>query len=204
MKVCKLLPTVTRLLPQVMELETAVQVSTNQMKRQEEENKRLQEALDTAESNIRTMQSQLGDHKRKYTDLESQASVPHTTTTTSFCLWRTEAVLSRHCSSLWWITINANANTQILADYWLISDEGGENAGTDSGSWKVTELSRVNTENLIFGIQGKATVHFHNDIIHLADGGGGKNTIIIFPTDHKGVQGIEWGVWEAPPLYTLL
>ncbi|XP_050712480.1 ecotropic viral integration site 5 ortholog-like isoform X5 [Eriocheir sinensis] len=56
----------------VMELETAVQVSTNQMKRQEEENKRLQEALDAAESNIRTMQSQLGDHKRKYTDLESQ------------------------------------------------------------------------------------------------------------------------------------
>ncbi|XP_042207415.1 ecotropic viral integration site 5 ortholog-like isoform X1 [Homarus americanus] len=56
----------------VMELETAVQVSTNQMKRQEEENKRLQEALDSAEANIRTMQSQLGDHKRKYTDLESQ------------------------------------------------------------------------------------------------------------------------------------
>ncbi|KAG7154430.1 Ecotropic viral integration site 5 ortholog-like, partial [Homarus americanus] len=42
------------------------------MKRQEEENKRLQEALDSAEANIRTMQSQLGDHKRKYTDLESQ------------------------------------------------------------------------------------------------------------------------------------
>lgn len=58
-----------------MELETAVQVSTNQMKRQEEENKRLQEALDAAEANIRTMQSQLGDHKRKYTDLESQASI---------------------------------------------------------------------------------------------------------------------------------
>ena len=60
--------------PQVMELETAVQVSTNQMKRQEEENKRLQEALDAAETNIRTMQTQLGDHKRKYTDLESQVS----------------------------------------------------------------------------------------------------------------------------------
>ena len=59
-----------------MELETAVQVSTNQMKRQEEENKRLQEALDAAEANIRTMQSQLGDHKRKYTDLESQVSAP--------------------------------------------------------------------------------------------------------------------------------
>ncbi|XP_047480983.1 ecotropic viral integration site 5 ortholog-like isoform X3 [Penaeus chinensis] len=56
----------------VMELETAVQVSTNQMKRQEEENKRLQESLDTAEATIRTMQSQLGEHKRKYTDLESQ------------------------------------------------------------------------------------------------------------------------------------
>lgn len=58
-----------------------MQVSTNQMKRQEEENKRLQEALDTAEANIRTMQSQLGDHKRKYTDLESQASVHSTTHT---------------------------------------------------------------------------------------------------------------------------
>lgn len=58
-----------------MELETAVQVSTNQMKRQEEENKRLQESLDTAEATIRTMQSQLGEHKRKYTDLESQVSV---------------------------------------------------------------------------------------------------------------------------------
>ncbi|KAG0720777.1 Ecotropic viral integration site 5-like protein [Chionoecetes opilio] len=59
----------------VMELETAVQVSTNQMKRQEEENKRLQDKLDTAEANIRTMQSQLGDHKRKYTDLQGQASM---------------------------------------------------------------------------------------------------------------------------------
>lgn len=58
-----------------MELETAVQVSTNQMKRQEEENKRLQESLDTAEATIRTMQSQLGEHKRKYTDLESQVSL---------------------------------------------------------------------------------------------------------------------------------
>nr|XP_027218012.1 ecotropic viral integration site 5 ortholog-like [Penaeus vannamei] len=47
-------------------------VSTNQMKRREEENKRLQESLDTAEATIRTMQSQLGEHKRKYTDLESQ------------------------------------------------------------------------------------------------------------------------------------
>ncbi|KAK4304856.1 hypothetical protein Pmani_023213 [Petrolisthes manimaculis] len=56
----------------VMELETAVQVSTNQMKRQEEENKRLQEALDAAEANIRTMQSQMADSKRKCDDLASQ------------------------------------------------------------------------------------------------------------------------------------
>ena len=55
-----------------MELETAVQVSTNQMKRQEEENKRLQESLDSAEANIKTLQTQLSEHKRKYTDLESQ------------------------------------------------------------------------------------------------------------------------------------
>ncbi|XP_076048504.1 ecotropic viral integration site 5 isoform X3 [Oratosquilla oratoria] len=56
----------------VMELETAVQVSTNQMRRQEEENKRLQESLDAAEAQIKTLQSQLNEHKRKYTDLESQ------------------------------------------------------------------------------------------------------------------------------------
>lgn len=65
---------------QVMELETAVQVSTNQMKRQEEENKRLQEALDAAEANIRTMQSQMADSKRKCDDLASQVGEEMTKT----------------------------------------------------------------------------------------------------------------------------
>lgn len=60
-----------------MEWETALQVSTNQMKRQEEEKKRLQETLDAAQAEICTMQSQLGDPKRKYTDLESQVRVLH-------------------------------------------------------------------------------------------------------------------------------
>lgn len=57
---------------QVMELETAVQVSTNQMKRQEEENKRLQEAVENGQATIRSLEAELSEHKRKYTDLEGQ------------------------------------------------------------------------------------------------------------------------------------
>ncbi|KAB7506775.1 Ecotropic viral integration site 5 [Armadillidium nasatum] len=56
----------------VMELETAVQVSTNQMKRQEEENKKLQEALENAQAEVKSLEVQLGEHKRKYSDLEGQ------------------------------------------------------------------------------------------------------------------------------------
>jgi len=56
----------------VMELETNVHVSTNQMKRTETENNRLQENLDTADSTIRTLTSELKEHRRRFADLESQ------------------------------------------------------------------------------------------------------------------------------------
>lgn len=56
----------------VMELEANVQVSTNQMKRTEEENRRLQETQDTADSTIRALTSELKEHRRKFADLESQ------------------------------------------------------------------------------------------------------------------------------------
>ena len=56
----------------IMELETAVQVSTNQIKRQEEENKSLQDSLENAEATIKLINAQLSEHKRKYSDLEGQ------------------------------------------------------------------------------------------------------------------------------------
>ena len=55
-----------------MELETATQVSSNQVGRQEEENKRLQECLESSQAEVKRLQAQLGEQRRKYGDLESQ------------------------------------------------------------------------------------------------------------------------------------
>ena len=56
-----------------MELETGVQVSTNQVTRQEEENKRLQESLEASHAEVKRLHAALTEQKRKFGDLESQA-----------------------------------------------------------------------------------------------------------------------------------
>ncbi|KAF2352246.1 hypothetical protein FHG87_016997 [Trinorchestia longiramus] len=56
----------------VMELETAVQVASNQVGRQEEENKRLQESLEASHAEVKRLQVALGEQRRKFSDLESQ------------------------------------------------------------------------------------------------------------------------------------
>lgn len=55
-----------------MELETQVQVSTNQVRRQDEDNKKLADALETAEARIKEQQARCRDHIHKYSDLESK------------------------------------------------------------------------------------------------------------------------------------
>ncbi|KAL1516761.1 hypothetical protein ABEB36_000622 [Hypothenemus hampei] len=56
----------------VMELETQVQVSTNQLRRQDEEIKKQREALETAESRDRDAAARLLEEQRRYADLESK------------------------------------------------------------------------------------------------------------------------------------
>ncbi|XP_018027169.1 rab GTPase-activating protein eat-17 [Hyalella azteca] len=56
----------------VMELETAVQVSSNQVGRQEEENKRLQDSLETSQAHVKRLQAALSEQRRKFSDLQSQ------------------------------------------------------------------------------------------------------------------------------------
>ncbi|KAK9499395.1 hypothetical protein O3M35_002439 [Rhynocoris fuscipes] len=56
----------------VMELETQVQVSSNQVRRQDEDNKRLAEALEVSESKIKEMAAKCREHLHKYSDLESK------------------------------------------------------------------------------------------------------------------------------------
>ncbi|KAK9694439.1 Rab-GTPase-TBC domain [Popillia japonica] len=56
----------------VMELETQVQVGTNQLRRQDDEIKKLREALETAELKDRDAASKLLEEQRRYNDLESR------------------------------------------------------------------------------------------------------------------------------------
>lgn len=56
----------------VMELETQVQVSTNQLRRQDEENKNLREELEKAENHAREHVTKLREESHRYTDLESK------------------------------------------------------------------------------------------------------------------------------------
>lgn len=56
----------------VMELETQVQVSTNQLRRQDEDNKRLAESLEAAEAKTKEQLAKCRDHMHRYADLESK------------------------------------------------------------------------------------------------------------------------------------
>nr|CAD7453854.1 unnamed protein product [Timema tahoe] len=56
----------------VMELETQVQVSTNQLRRQDEENKNLREEIDQAVNRERDLTTKLREQQHRYTDLESK------------------------------------------------------------------------------------------------------------------------------------
>ncbi|XP_063373619.1 ecotropic viral integration site 5 ortholog isoform X2 [Cydia amplana] len=57
----------------LMELETQVHVSTNQLRRQDEEARELRESLDAALRRERTLQARQREFQHKYTDLESKA-----------------------------------------------------------------------------------------------------------------------------------
>ncbi|XP_030026753.1 ecotropic viral integration site 5 ortholog isoform X5 [Manduca sexta] len=57
----------------VMELETQVQVSTNQLRRQDEEARQLRENLDAALQRERVLQARQRESQHKYADLESKA-----------------------------------------------------------------------------------------------------------------------------------
>ncbi|CAB3384385.1 Hypothetical predicted protein [Cloeon dipterum] len=56
----------------LMELETQVQVSTNQLRRQDEENKRLRESLEQAAQLEREHHARMREQLHRYADLESQ------------------------------------------------------------------------------------------------------------------------------------
>ncbi|XP_046977363.1 ecotropic viral integration site 5 ortholog isoform X1 [Vanessa cardui] len=56
-----------------MELRTQVQVSTNQLRRQDEELRQLRESLDSALQRERTLQTRQREFQHKYSDLESKA-----------------------------------------------------------------------------------------------------------------------------------
>ncbi|XP_037827422.1 ecotropic viral integration site 5 ortholog isoform X4 [Lucilia sericata] len=56
----------------VMELETQVQVSTNQLRRQDEENKKIKEELDMALTREKEMSNKAREQQHRYSDLESR------------------------------------------------------------------------------------------------------------------------------------
>ncbi|KAK6626884.1 ecotropic viral integration site [Polyplax serrata] len=56
----------------VMELETQVQVSTNQLRRQDEENKKLKEELELTTTQEKDARRELKEQRNKYIDLESK------------------------------------------------------------------------------------------------------------------------------------
>jgi len=55
-----------------MELETQVQVSGNQLRRQDDDNKAVREQLELAETKQRDIVAKLREQQNKYTDLESK------------------------------------------------------------------------------------------------------------------------------------
>lgn len=58
-----------------MELETQVQVSGNQLRRQDEDNKRLKEEIENLESQQKELHSKLREQQHRYSDLESKVRV---------------------------------------------------------------------------------------------------------------------------------
>ncbi len=60
-----------------MELETQVQVSGNQLKRQDEDKKDLREQLEAVEQKEREMAAKLREQRYKYADLESKVGTRH-------------------------------------------------------------------------------------------------------------------------------
>lgn len=58
-----------------MELETHVQVSTNQLRRQDEEKKVLKEDIERAQQRDRELLTKLKESDRKNCDLESKVSI---------------------------------------------------------------------------------------------------------------------------------
>lgn len=58
-----------------MELETQVQVSGNQLKRQDEDKKDLREQLDNADQRERELITKLREQQHKYSDLESKVNL---------------------------------------------------------------------------------------------------------------------------------
>lgn len=58
-----------------MELETQVQVSTNQLRRQDEEARQLRENLDAALQRERVLQARQREFQHKYADLESKVCI---------------------------------------------------------------------------------------------------------------------------------
>lgn len=56
----------------VMELETQVQVSTNQLRRQDENGKLLKEELESALARVKELETKLREQHDKYSDLESK------------------------------------------------------------------------------------------------------------------------------------
>ncbi|KAI5733998.1 hypothetical protein M8J77_001256 [Diaphorina citri] len=55
-----------------MELETQCQVSGNQLKRQDEDNKLLADKLDTTQVKVKELTAKLKEQQHKYSDLESK------------------------------------------------------------------------------------------------------------------------------------
>lgn len=61
---------------QVMELETQVQVSTNQLRRQDEEGKRIRDDLEASQTREKEMANKAREQQHRY-DIFQQGSVPY-------------------------------------------------------------------------------------------------------------------------------
>lgn len=65
----------TNVCEQVMELETQVQVSGNQLRRQDQDIKQLREELELSASREKELTAKLREQQHRYTDLESKVNV---------------------------------------------------------------------------------------------------------------------------------
>lgn len=95
-----------------MELETQVQVSTNQLRRQDEEARQLRDALDAALQRERALQARQREFQHKYTDLESKVRPGHSQVyATTRCIYettssdRTESIMPWNVSLMHWFLL---------------------------------------------------------------------------------------------------